>query len=399
MTAAQSGTGKIIKSGLGTLILAVDSPDFSGGLEIQEGFVNVMTASAFGTGTVTILGQREGFTGDCCLRFSGSGVNYAATPIVVSGTSTYAKPVIELSSATNTFAGTITAAKALYINDDAQWLYNWFKAQLGSAKWSTNVSPTKWMDFKGAVTAGEKIYLVPDAQITFSGPVSTPVFVTAREDGPKPRGNTSADTAIYGELTFTGSNLIGEFRSAYRKTYFGGSNSMGGALMHGVLDAGGADDRLSWYASAYDQTVAGFVDDKVFTLGGRVGAAKSYVKTITMTGTTENAELLACREFVGGFTFKLDAANNPGFVQALTNRTNGSFTGALNIQNGTLKLCAGETFSAVSKIEVGANGRLIVNSVGGFPNGIGELRLTTGGRLEMALPSCATGSASVRVSA
>ena len=75
VTVAQSGSGKIIKTGGGYLVLRKNST-FTGGVELQEGFLMVdpdadagtsgtVNCTALGSGDVTILGQRSGYTGYC----------------------------------------------------------------------------------------------------------------------------------------------------------------------------------------------------------------------------------------------------------------------------------------------------------------------------------------------
>ena len=83
VTVAQSGSGRIVKKGGGYLVLRKNST-FTGGVEIQEGFVMVdpdadagtsgtVNCTALGTGDVAILGQRDGYTGYCELGIVGAG--------------------------------------------------------------------------------------------------------------------------------------------------------------------------------------------------------------------------------------------------------------------------------------------------------------------------------------
>ena len=73
VTAEQTGSGKIVKTGAGTLKLMVDN-SFSGGVEIQAGRVRAEADTALGSGTVTICGQTEDYTGICELDLIGKNV-------------------------------------------------------------------------------------------------------------------------------------------------------------------------------------------------------------------------------------------------------------------------------------------------------------------------------------
>ena len=381
-----SGGYKLIKKGAGTLVLAVNN-SFSGGVEIRAGFVEVRAAQALGTGKVTILG---GGTGHCCLRFGAADqgktevTDYGNNEIEVTGTSTLAYPAIEISCRNNTFAGNITAAEALYINDNAQLLYDWYKEASGSASWSVKVSPNSFMTFSGSVTAGTKIYLVPDAKFTFSGSVKTPQFVTFRE-GAKPRGNnTTHDREYYGQMTFSGANQIGAFVTGHREIVFSGADAMGGALFT-CSSAGNEAGVIN--LSSGNQIIAGLTDADLYTDSAHYFGNDGYKGTLTITGTCENAELVSSHYLRGASasSFVLDAADNAGFVQEFSGRTN-TFAGTLEIRNGTMKFSNHERFSNAFTLKVGANGKLVCDGGAGelFASTLPALYLETGAQLDLA---------------
>ncbi len=133
VTVAQSGSGKIIKKGGGYLVLRKNST-FTGGVELQEGFVMVdpdadagtagtVSCTALGTGDVTILGQRSGFTGYCELGIVGAGPGDTrkvtiANNINITGNTTGKYPALVLYGQNSVITGKITAAQNFYFWDD-----------------------------------------------------------------------------------------------------------------------------------------------------------------------------------------------------------------------------------------------------------------------------------------
>ena len=129
VTVAQSGSGKIIKKGGGYLVLRKNST-FTGGVELQEGFLMVdpdadagtsgtVNCTALGSGDVTILGQRDGYTGYCELGIVGAGSNDTrivtiTNNIHVTGTSNGTYPALVIYGQKSVLTGKITADHDFY---------------------------------------------------------------------------------------------------------------------------------------------------------------------------------------------------------------------------------------------------------------------------------------------
>ena len=121
VTVAQTGAGKIIKQGAGTLVLAAQN-SFTGGITLEAGYVSAEASGCLGSGEITILGQREDYTGPCELWLTGSNMDLGAPAIHVTGDTSCQYPAVCLYGTNNTFSGVITAEHSLYFKDEYMWL-------------------------------------------------------------------------------------------------------------------------------------------------------------------------------------------------------------------------------------------------------------------------------------
>ena len=135
---AQSGTGRIVKKGGACLLLRKNST-FTGGVEIQEGFVTVdpdseagtsgtVVCTALGAGAVTILGQRPGYTGYCELGIVGAGkddtrIVTITNNIHVTGNTTGNYPALVIYGQNSVLTGKITADQDFVFWDDYNSTY------------------------------------------------------------------------------------------------------------------------------------------------------------------------------------------------------------------------------------------------------------------------------------
>ena len=139
VTVAQSGAGKIVKKGGGWLVLRKNST-FTGGVELQEGFLMVdpdadagtsgtVNCTALGTGDVTILGQRSDYTGYCELGIVGAGkddtrIVTITNNIHVTGNTTGNYPALILYGQKSVLTGKITADQDFVFWDDYNSTYD-----------------------------------------------------------------------------------------------------------------------------------------------------------------------------------------------------------------------------------------------------------------------------------
>ena len=182
VTVAQSGAGKIIKKGGGYLVLRKNST-FSGGVELQEGFLMVdpdadagtsgtVNCTALGTGDVTILGQRDGYTGYCELGIVGAGSNDTrivtiANNINVTGNSTETYPALIIYGQNSVLTGKITADQDFVFWDDYNSTYDIWSSQFNRY---TKVKSCTFGEIEAAGTIGYSGL----CRFLFTGPRTTP---------------------------------------------------------------------------------------------------------------------------------------------------------------------------------------------------------------------------------
>ena len=159
VSAVQSGTGKIIKKGAGYLVFA-QANSFTGGVDIEEGFVEAAASDALGTGTITIAGQSASYTGYCELHVIGAGkddetVISLANPIQVTGTTSGTYPAIVFYGQNARLEGDITAAAdfCFYEDYNSTWeissaMYNRYM-YVQSATFAGTVTAAGMVGFRG----------------------------------------------------------------------------------------------------------------------------------------------------------------------------------------------------------------------------------------------------------
>ena len=365
VTAAQTGSGKIVKQGGGVLILS-KANTFSGGITLEAGYVFANESNCLGTGEIEIKGQREGYAGPCEIRFVASGKNYGAPPVHVTGNTTVQYPALMFVSATNTFSGTITADHDLYFGEDSQWLYDWYKAQQGSAKWSTNVSENRIMTFNGDICAAGTFHLLPDGAYTFNCNVTADLFETVKNNDNLHRAHNDSDISYYATITFSSGKTCRFNRLSYGYRALNFNGTLEGALITAFegTETSTSSKRPGTITISQKEHINAALSvgypggddygDTRCALNGDAGA------TLTLTGTTANATCNSYMKLKGAVSLKLDAANNPGFTQVIRGRKH-TMTGSVTIENGTLRLDRDTTFSAAKAFTVGANGCLEID--------------------------------------
>ena len=414
VTVAQSGGGKIVKKGGGYLVLRKNST-FTGGVELQEGFVMVdpdadagmsgtVNCTALGTGDVTILGQRSGYTGYCELGIVGAGKNdtrivTVANNINVTGTSDATYPALVIYGQNSVLTGKITAAADFYFWDD----YNS----------TTAISASQYNRYQfvqsctlGEIEAAGTIGYGGWCRFVMAGKVKTPKFDmsimrTKRSyDGQTANGNNNAHAAF----VFNVPCEIGELIDNHRPIYCAAANVLPGTLFrHTIANTGINSSIFGMHgfnsSTYYDQKLSGLVSDPLghTQIWGEtayewtVDGASS--KTLTLTGVAPEdgeteRELVTCAWLRGAMNLTVDAYD--GFTQTFSNRTH-TISGTIRAKKGGIRAAGLVTFPNLTGITVDEGARFDFFTT--TSNAVNKLSsLTVNGTFMLSAAAAASGA-------
>ncbi len=412
---AQSGGGKIVKKGGGWLVLRKNST-FTGGVELQEGFVMVdpdadagtagtVSCTALGTGDVTILGQRSGYTGYCELGIVGAGSNdtrivTVANNINVTGTSDGTYPALVIYGQNSVLTGKITAAADFYFWDDFNSATAIYKSQYNRYLFVQSCT-------LGEIEAVGTIGYAGWCRFVLAGKVKTPKFdmsiTRARRsyDGDTTVGNNNA----HGAFVFNVPCEIGELIDNHRFLYCAAANVLPGTLFRHTIEATGITGSVlgmnDGYNSStyYDQTLGGLVSSP---LGHTVKWGSSEYewtvdggssKTLTITGIAPEAgeterELVTCAWLRGAMNLTIDAYD--GFTQTFSNRTH-TISKTIRAKKGGFRAAGLVTFPNLTGITVDQGARFDFFTA--TSNAVAKLAsLTVNGTFTMSAAAAASGA-------
>ena len=377
VTAQQTGSGKITKTGTGTLVLKAAN-SFAGGLQLDAGTVIVAKNGALGDGDVTIAGSTAN---DCQLRFDTVQIGEASTvvnTIRLTGDSDASHQAIffdfptvaQTAIWTVTFTGGITAAGDLYFGDN----HGGKTSSTTGVDWSAK----NWVTFDCAINAAGKtvgiapVGYTPGCTVNFNGKVTAGTFSF--------RGYTGSKTGGAGSVRFNAANEIGTLSCAYNHVYATVDNALGDAKLD-IIDK-------------YDSARTGFY------LGKGTTQRMKSLKTVTSSGSDMNilpssgtATLVidggsadsatAQVSLQGGLSLVVDAQDD-AFTQTLTNRSH-SMTGSITVKRGKLVICRTTEFNGLSALAV-SNGAVFraEAAIAGIVSNKLDLVIETGAVLEVA---------------
>ena len=375
VTVAQSGSGKIIKTGGGYLVLRKNST-FTGGVELQEGFVMVdpdadagtsgtVNCTALGSGDVTILGQRSGYTGYCELGIVGAGSNDTrivtlANNINVTGNTTGKYPALVFYGQKSVLTGKITADADFYFwEDELSTRAIWG----GEFNRYANVQAGTFGEIEAAGIIGYSGF----CRFVFGGKVKTPkldlTIVRTTRTGERSSNNYNN---AHGGFVFTTPCEIGEIVNGHRWLWCAGVNLLPGTLLrHSSYNGGHTGNWLRMWGhsptTAYDQTLGGLVseplDDSTTYEWGVEGKSS---KTLTITGIAPDEgetekELVTCSTLgskdYSTFNFTLNAYD--GFTQTFSNR-NHTISKTIRVKKGAFRVAGTAKFPNLAGIVVEA---------------------------------------------
>lgn len=358
---ALTGSGTIMKTGAGTLVLSAPSPDFAGEIFVEEGLLKGPVSNAFGTDTVYV---KCSTTATAQVRIGSTVADTTFdNDFVFEGDSSASYPALYFDTSTQkktTVNGSVTASGYLAMTDSGK----------GDSQMNALVT------FNGPVTAvGRTVSYPADNQVQFAGAVKA---ACVRAETTYPR---------MGRLTFkSGENEIGEIKIDYVSCSASVSGSLGGAALH--LTGSNTETGRGSFSVNGDQTVAWLMQDSRTTFKNYTLSTTSG--TLTLTGGTSVARCqVQLNDGSKAYLSLVVNAGNDDFVQIFSNTT-WTASGDLVVSNGTLRLAGTATaakmrsltveggafelestsanaFEGVTSVAVGAGARLRVSSASATP--------------------------------
>ena len=426
VTVAQSGGGKIVKKGGGYLVLRKNST-FTGGVELQEGFVMVdpdadagtagtVNCTALGSGDVTILGQRDGYTGYCELGIVGAGSNdtrivTVANAINITGNTTGKYPGLVFYGQNSVLTGKITADQDFYFwEDELSTRAIWG----GEYNRYLNVLAGTFGEIEAAGIIGYSGF----CRFVFGGKVKTPkldlTIVRTTRTGERSSNNYNN---AHGGFVFTTPCEIVEIVDGHRYLWCAGANLLPGTLLrHTSYNAGHTQNWLRMWGNptttGYDQTLGGLVGEPLDDSAERGwGVEGKSSKTLTITGIApdegESTKELVTSSSIGSSeypTFNLTIDAYDGFTQTVSNR-NHLISKTIRVKKGAFRVLGSAKFPNLPSIivDAGATFRMDGTNSAAFPAvksltvegdfivgpNAAEDFMTTGGYTEIRLASTA----------
>ena len=390
VTVAQSGSGKIIKKGGGYLVLRKNST-FTGGVEIQAGFVmadpdadagtsGTVNSTALGTGDVTILGQRSGYSGYCELGIVGAGpgdsrIVTIANNINVTGNTTGKYPALVLYGQNSVLTGKITAAQNFYFWDDEA------STTAISSKVANRYTKVLSCTF-GEVAVGGELQTMGFCRFEFTGKLTAQkinfnVARTMRDH----EGNSADQNNAHSSFVLYTPCEVGEIISGRHRIYCAVENALPGVLINHTRTKGATGNYYFMYGyspeTAYDQTIGGLTSETLYdgqksgTTTYAWGISSSGDKVLTITGVDPDAgdtakELVSCSTLAGAFSVTLDAYD--GFTQTMSNQAH-TIEGTIRAKKGTFRVAGSARFASLKGIAVdaGAAFRMDSTNTAAFP--------------------------------
>ena len=351
-----SGGYALTKTGKGKLILA-GANTFTEGVTISQGSLMASNSLALGMGDVTILGQRDNYTGICQLEIAGAGkgetfITTIANNVNVTGTSSFDYPALVAYGQNAVLSGDVNASAdfAYYDDDDS--------AKAISSAYSSRWSIVTSLTFSGDITIAGA--MISDGWTTFlyTGRVSAGSFDHHQQ---RRLSNHNQTHKFSGAVT-----IAGDFLNTRQKFWFNNGFTAGGTLlwnnkayypMQGLIYLGAGKDAT---VGAFETVITGTgaytlrnneKDDWIFNRD------TSAMKTLTIKGPDRvnrtPTNVVSELRYMNKLSIEVDAYD--GFMQTFT-ATNNNISGTLTVTCGGVTMGSVATFPQVKVVTVGANG-------------------------------------------
>ena len=365
-----SGGYALTKTGAGKLILA-GANTFTEGVTISEGSLMASNSLALGTGDVTILGQRDGYSGVCQLELVGAGkgetfVNTFPNNVNVTGTSTMSYPALVAYGQKSVLSGDINAsADFAYLDDDAS-------TKAISSAYSSRYT-ILCLTFSGDITVAGTMMTDGWASFKYTGAVTAGAFVHISQSRAGGGGNATQRNAnhdFFGPVT-----VYGDFINMKHAFTFDDGLTVGGAMRWNayLTDSGtgwaylgyvtmGSGKSITAGALDNDQTLAIVRYHQVYDGWMFNRKATGNAKTLTLRGPDRTGQTptnaVSYMRFNNNLSIEVDAYK--GFTQTFDGNAAGVMTntmsGTLAATCGAIKIGSLAIFPNVPSITVGENG-------------------------------------------
>ncbi|MBO7207630.1 MAG: autotransporter-associated beta strand repeat-containing protein, partial [Kiritimatiellae bacterium] len=334
-----SGEGSLTKKGPGKLVLS-GANTFSGGVTLQEGFLEVAEEDALGTGTLTLKNPNS--DPDISSKFSKKDA-VVTNNIKLPNTSSNASnsdPHIHVLENT-TFSGNITSyANTFYMgNRDCG------QNSIATAYPTNTIAGSLWIYGTRNLTLGAYGVTILKGPVTAGGITIGTYFSS--------EGSLVLDTD---------SCNVGAFNLSSGSLYCKRQNVLNGAQLRirqknassaSHIDLGGFDQTCSIFGE-YSSGSTFPVSGTGYSINSPEGPA-----TLTVTGGAANASCTCHFAISDRITLLLDA--EPTFTCKFTTRANGT-SGDIVVSNGVFSVVNTATFKAVPRIVVAEHGKFVLSS-------------------------------------
>ncbi len=366
---AMSGSGSLVKSGLGVLVLT-GTNSYAGGTTLNDGTLRVSADANLGgaTGTLTLAGGRMEFL---------SSFDFAATRNIVSSGG---GGILYLNGNTVTVAGSVSGPTGLSIRDGKLILTGNNTIQSLDVRGGTLAVAS--VDSLGLGTRG--LRLAQDGTLQFlSGFTTANSLALLGSDG---NIDTNGFDATLTGQAFGGGRLVKKGTGALTLT---GSNSYtGGTLVSGGALAVSSDGNLGTGGLTLDggalKTLGNITSSRAVTLGAGGGTVDTDVFTSTFSGPVDGTGRLAV---TGAGSLSLSGANtysggttiSGGSTLAIAgDAALGDVNGGVTFDNGTLQWLGTFNLASTRAITLNAGGGTF--DTNGFDTTISQ-SISGGGRL------------------
>lgn len=327
-----SGTGKIVKAGVGTLVLNNPTNSFTGGVKINEGYVRADAEGCLGSGQISINNNGVSKTSPRQLVFNAKGAKFA-NAISISGSSTSA---------------------------DSGYPFLWFYAdtELGGTIYSQSFTAFLRVDsgvrvvLSGAISTYDNrtIVLYNYGTMSFSGSLSScGTFYCGYASSTQGTVELDSTDLAPNQFYAYSNRILCKQKDVLNARCL--NMRVDGASSTGRFDLNGLDQSCT-YLMAYkpEKLTASSTGFQIYS---------ADPATLTVVGTGENGSCSCYFAINDNASVNLDA--DPTYTLNFTVRTHGT-TGTISATSGIINVNDTSTFRQATKVVVGTQGKFNLNS-------------------------------------
>lgn len=358
-----TGTGRLVKTGEGTLVLT-NANEYTGGTLVQSGTLRVTASDAFGQEEVRVT---CGAVHVCRLVFE----PVSSVPLVSSNafvfeqlsTSTYPAAMMDFTRKAGgdsfmvTFTGSITALDNLYLHD----------ASVNNTNWNDN----RHVTFDCPVdVSGHTLICESHCGIDWKGKVTAARYQCT---------NSYPYTGYH--FFYSSENEIGEAYFDYQNLMAGAANVFPGTRI--LFGKHTEAQRGSFKLQGFDQTVSYVLNES--NTGKYVNYNDYSAATLTVTGGIANAKCVSALGYGTG-KVKLSVtvdADDASFVQDFCGRSNITY-GVMKALRGTLRFSDAALIRNVPEIVVGSGTFDLATTLEDAASGVTNVTVGAGGTFKFA---------------